>query len=79
MGKEYPCVYYDNEKCKKFSDEEVTSWCVQAPCPDETPSNGDWLRSLDDEALAEFLEGEYGNFATDWALPWLKQPHEQEV
>lgn len=55
MSKEYPCVYYDNEKCKKFSDDEVTSYCVMGPCHYETPSNSDRIRAMSDEELARFL------------------------
>ena len=55
MSKEYPCVYYDNEKCKKFSDDEMTSYCVMGPCHYETPSNADRIRAMSDNELAEFL------------------------
>ena len=55
MSIEYPCVHWDKGKCKKFSDDEVTSWCVEGPCIDETPSNAVQIRSMSDEELAEFL------------------------
>lgn len=41
---------------------------------DEPQTNADRIRAMSDEELAEFLEGEYGNFATGCALAWLKQP-----
>ena len=54
MSKLYPCVYCTEDGyCKKYSDDEVTSWCVQSPCKDETPSNADRIRSMTDEELAE--------------------------
>lgn len=55
MSKEYPCVYYDNEKCKKFSEDGFTSWCVLGPCSHETPSNADRIRVMTDEELAEWM------------------------
>ena len=56
MSKLYPCVYCTEDGyCKKYSDDEVTSWCVQSPCKDEKPSNADRIRSMTDEELAEWL------------------------
>lgn len=56
MSKLYPCVYCTEDGyCKKYSDEYVTSWCVQGPCKDEKPSNADRIRSMNDEELAEWL------------------------
>lgn len=55
MSKEYPCVYYDNEKCKFFSKDGVTSYCVLGPCSHETPSNADKIRAMSDEELAKVL------------------------
>ena len=74
MSRHYPCVYCTEDGyCKKFSDEEVVSWCVQSPCKDEKPSNADRIRAMTDEELAELLEGEYGNMMPNTALRWLKQ------
>ena len=85
MSKEYPCVYWDGGKCKKFSDETVTSWCVEAPCKDQLMSNGDRVRSMSDEELAE-----WNNFCpyptdectlkgcTKCILEWLKKPATKE-
>lgn len=54
MSRLYPCVYCTEDGyCKKYSDEHVTSWCVQSPCKDEKPSNADRIRSMTDEELAE--------------------------
>ena len=25
----YPCVYWSDGKCKKFSDDKYTGWCVK--------------------------------------------------
>lgn len=55
MSIEYPCVHWDKGKCKKFSDDKVTSWCVWGRCASQTPSNADRIRSMNDEELAEFL------------------------
>lgn len=51
----YPCVHFDNGKCKLHSDGEVTSYCVMGPCPDDTPSNADRIRAMSDEELAEVI------------------------
>ena len=56
MSRLYPCVYCTEDGyCEKYSDEEVTSWCVQSPCKDEKPSNADRIRAMTDEELAEFM------------------------
>lgn len=39
-------------------------------------TNADRIRSMSDEELAEFLEGEYGNIEVGKALKWLQQPAE---
>ena len=57
MSKDYPCIYWNDGKCKKFSDDKVTSWCVWSPCASQTPSNADRIRSMSDEGLAVFLDG----------------------
>ena len=92
MSKLYPCVYCtDDGYCKKYSDDEVTSWCVQSPCKDEKPSNADRIRAMTDEELADRIMGfvrceacerefhiECNPFMTCrgvW-LEWLKSPVE---
>ena len=56
MSMEYPCVYFEKDgKCRKFSDENTTSYCVMGPCPDETPTNADRIRAMTDEELSKFL------------------------
>lgn len=81
MSKEYPCVYYDNEKCKKFEEPGYVSWCVLGPCSHETPSNADHIRSMTDEELGMFL-GEWAERPLAWkcdgtgeCLAWLQQPY----
>lgn len=55
----YPCVYCTEDGyCKKYSDEEVTTWCVQGPCKDEKPTNADRIRAMTDEELMLFLRDE---------------------
>lgn len=57
MSKWYPCVFCtENLQCTKYSGDGVISFCVLGPCHDETPSNGDRIRAMSDEELAEFLE-----------------------
>lgn len=62
MSSEYPCVYFEKDgKCRKFSDENTTSYCVMGPCPDgckaesycRTGHNGmlDWLQQPVDETM----------------------------
>lgn len=53
MSIEYPCVHWNDGKCKKFSDDKVKSWCVESPCEDQMPSNADCIRAMSDEELAE--------------------------
>ena len=56
MSRLYPCVYCTEDGyCMKYSDDEVTSWCVQGPCKDEKPSNADKIRAMSDEELDKFL------------------------
>lgn len=55
MSKEYPCVYWSGGKCKKFSDDKVTSWCVESPCEYQMPSKADRVRAMSDEELAEWV------------------------
>ena len=80
MSKEYPCVYYDNEKCKKFSDDEVVSYCVMGPCSNQVLSSGDSIRAMSDEELAEFLMDVSMGMLIDKRImnvkAWLKQPAE---
>ena len=76
MSKDYPCVHWDKGKCKKFSDDKVTSWCVWGPCASQTPTNADRIRSMNDEELAECLYeiGYNGWFTLEGTLEWLQMP-----
>ena len=95
MSMEYPCIYFEkNGKCRKFSDENTTSYCVMGPCPEQTPSNADRIRAMTDEELAEFLAEEQYRIANvifqaagyglekqaiyARRLDWLQQPAEEE-
>ena len=82
MSKKYPCVYYDNEKCKKFSGDGVTSWCVLGPCGEQVLSNADYMVYM-------IHEGDVGGLVAMWeeifedGVPcddymrwWLKLPVE---
>ena len=66
MSKEYPCVYFDNEKCLKNSEDDHTEWCVFGPCTDETPSYGDCIRRMSDEELAEWIHNGISSDACDY-------------
>ena len=37
MSNKYPCVYYDNGKCQKFSDDFYNDWCDCELCCDRVP------------------------------------------
>ena len=73
----YPCVYCTEDGyCEKFSDKEVTSWCVQSPCKDEKPSNADRIRSMTDEELSNYiwqLQNTKERRSTNGWLDWLKK------
>jgi hypothetical protein len=79
MSRLYPCVYCTEDGyCKKYSDEEVTTWCVQSPCKDEKPSNADRIRSMTDEELADEILSWFNWLnAVEWddkrIIEWLKQ------
>ena len=55
MSKEYPCVHWDDGKCKHFSDERTTSWCIESPCEAQVMTNADRIRSMSDEELIQML------------------------
>ena len=87
MSREYPCIYYDKQMCKKFSDDNVQSWCVLGPCGEQRLSNADRIRVMSDEELAWELmtwrietcarlngaESPYPHTQKS-ILDWLKQP-----
>lgn len=93
MSMEYPCIFFEKDgKCRKFSGENTTSYCVMGPCPEQKLSNADRIRAMSDEKLAEFLcsvfddedcNGKYifGVTIQDYdeysILDWLKQPAEE--
>ena len=91
MSKDYPCVYWNDSKCKKFSDNVVTSWCVEGPCTSETPSNADRIRAMTDAQLVQMLTIGRGGFGCSkctesedcgqncevQCLKWLQQPAEE--
>ena len=43
----------------------------------EVLSNADRIRSMSDEELADFLEGDFGNMVAGTALRWLQSPAEE--
>lgn len=91
MSKKYPCVYHDNGKCQKFSDDDYNAWCLNGPCEDQVMSNADHIRSMTDESLAELLldgcrgskcedqpENEWGSVnCFQCRMNWLKQPYKK--
>ena len=79
--------------CRKYSDDTCTSYCVEGPCPYDTPTNADHIRAVSDEELAEFAIMSSKFFCTrkepapcekpmsctECALDWLRQPWEEET
>ena len=55
MSREYPCVYHKNGLCEKDPEPGYINYCVFGPCHDETPSNGDRIRAMSDEELAQLI------------------------
>ena len=54
------CVYKtDDGKCKKFSNDTVTSYCVESPCEHERLTNYDRIRNMSVEEMAEFMGDVY--------------------
>ena len=50
------CVYRTEDgKCQKYSENGIVSFCVDGPCLDDTPTNGDRIRGMTDEELAQAL------------------------
>ena len=92
MSKDYPCVYWNDGKCKKFSDDNITSWCVWNPCDSQTPANADRIRAMSDEELNDLFNEIYNAGVEDavsyewgqrtnsfeWTMEWLQQPAEED-
>lgn len=53
MSREYPCAYFENQRCTRFAKLGCVDWCVMGPCSYEVPSCADVIRSMSDEELAE--------------------------
>lgn len=96
MSMEYPCIYFEKDgKCRKFSDENTTSYCVMGPCPEQKLSNADRIRAMTDEELAEWLTCPICKYASCkktcpvilpnadpcemQILGWLQQPAEDDT
>ena len=74
MSRLYPCVYCTEDGyCKKYSDDDVTSWCVQSPCKDEKPSNADRIRDMTDEELAFYIVNHPMWTDESACVNWLKE------
>ena len=92
MSTYYPCVHWDKGKCKKFSCDKVTSWCVEGPCGDKIPSNADRIRSMSDDELNDLFYEIYNAGVEDassyewgqrtnsfeWTMDWLQMPTEMQ-
>ena len=85
MSKWYPCIYCTEDlRCEKYSGDGVTSYCVLGPCSDERRSNGDLIRAMSDEELAEFISGKARTFGEEYegymsALDWLKEEETDDI
>lgn len=67
--KKYPCVYHDNGKCQKFSDDTYNAWCVNGPCEHQVMTNADHIRSMTDEELAGWLVPKTVHQESAWSAP----------
>ena len=91
MSLEYPCVHFDNQKCKKFSEPGYTDWCVMGPCSHETPSQADLIRRMTDEEVGTLIhaislgykpwcdyhcENECDDGCDKCVAKWLQEPAE---
>lgn len=90
------CRYYNVSDgiCKKHSDTNVTNYCHDGPCPDETQQTQfDHLRSMSDEGLVKFLNDKdcpptacrvtngiaiHSECETCW-LEWGRSPYKEDV
>ena len=73
MSKVYPCIYCtDDLKCTRWPDEAM-NFCVLGPCKYEKPSNGDKIRAMSDEELAEWLDERCDYAPTFGWLEWMKK------
>ena len=78
------CVYKTQEGiCRNLSDSVHIAYCVEGPCPHDTPSNADRIRGMSDEELAAFLiDVDIDNatlpFTNNW-LDWLRQPWKEDA
>ena len=92
MSREYPCSYFAKDGvCRKLSSDTDFQYCVMGPCPHETLSNADRIRSMSDEELAEFIDKcetagyNDSSIARDEndqlmdMLDWLQRPAEEET
>lgn len=81
MSLEYPCVYYKpGGLCEKYSTDGITSYCVQGPCPDQSLSNSDRIRAMNDGELAHLLCFEGWQMSeVQECLEWLQQPAEEDT
>lgn len=56
------CYYRtDDGKCRKFSDDKYTAYCVDGPCPYDTPTNADHARDSYEPAECGVKEESNGN------------------
>jgi hypothetical protein len=91
MSIERPCIHYKPDGiCAKYSVNGDLSYCVQGPCPDETPSNADHIRAMSDEELARWIcsimtaeccgqrcpARDICNLGDNGLVKWMKQPEE---
>lgn len=81
----YPCVYCTEDlKCTKYSDDEVTSYCLLGTCHDETKSNADRIRQMSDEGIEDWywwMHKEMMRYTDSrvFVHDWLKASADKEV
>ena len=88
------CVHRTKDGvCRKCSAGKYVAYCPDGPCPEQVVTNGDRIRAMTDEELAELLTAGKGGFdcfvcqecvgdcdinCEEQCLRWLGQPVEEK-
>lgn len=80
-GKHLPCAYWrEGDVCEKNTEPGYKDYCVLGPCSQLVPSNGDLLRGMDDEELADEVWHTLSGFLSrEELLVYLASPAGEEV
>lgn len=85
MSVNFPCVHHRNGLC--YLNLKRPELCTFGQCDNETPSNADKIRAMNDYELFELLNRVYcaGTLAADrrddfrWNVEWLQQPAKEDI